>query len=317
MFKRNQKSAAQLQEQLKELSGSQKFEKDPTEWTMTVDKAGNGSAVIRFLPATGEGEEVIPFVKMYSHSFKDPKTNKWYIENCPTTIGKPYDDCPVCSGNSALFEAGKTDKAIKDIASSRSRKLSYWANIVVVKDEANPEAVGGVFKYRFGKKIFEKIEAALNPDLDEESPILVTDVYEGANFLLKAKKVSGFQNYDDSRFVSQTSELFDGDEEKLNKAWASMHPLKPIVAEKQFKSKAELDKSYARATGGTAARKETTGEREVREAREESPTKTYENPKSSVVEDDSLPFDTDVKTGNESVSDDMDDIQSFLDGLEG
>lgn len=316
MFKRNQKSAAQLQEQLKELSGSQKFEKDPTEWTMTVDKAGNGSAVIRFLPATGEGEEVIPFVKMYSHSFKEPKTNKWYIENCPTTIGKPYDDCPVCSGNSALFEAGKTDKAIKDYASSRSRKLSYWANIVVIKDEANPEAVGGTFKYRFGKKIFEKIEAALNPDLEEESPILVTDVYEGANFHLKAKKVSGFQNYDDSKFVSQTSELFGGDEEKLNKAWAAMHPLKPIVAEKQFKSKAELDKSYARATGGTAARKETTGEREVREAREETPTKVYENPKNAVVEDDSLPFDTDVKSGNGSASDDIDDIQSFLDGLD-
>jgi hypothetical protein len=316
MFKRNQKSAAQLQEQLKELSGSQKFEKDPTEWTMTVDKAGNGSAVIRFLPATGEGEEVIPFVKMFSHSFKEPKTNKWYIENCPTTIGKPYDDCPVCSGNSALFEAGKTDKAIKDYASSRSRKLSYWANIVVIKDEANPEAVGGTFKYRFGKKIFEKIEAALNPDLEEESPILVTDVYEGANFHLKAKKVSGFQNYDDSKFVSQTSELFGGDEEKLNKAWAAMHPLKPIVAEKQFKSKAELDKSYARATGGTAARKETTGEREVREAREETPTKVYENPKNAVVEDDSLPFDTDAKAGNGSARDDIDDIQSFLDGLD-
>jgi len=109
-------------------------------------------------------------------------------------------------------------------------------------------------------------------------------------------------------------ELFGGDEEKLNKAWAAMHPLKPIVAEKQFKSKVELDKSYARATGGTAARKETTGEREVREAREESPTKVYENPKGKVVEDETLPFDTDTKSGG-SASDDIDDIQGFLDSL--
>lgn len=320
MFKRNQKTAAQLQEQLKELSGSQKFEKDPAEWSLTTDKAGNGSATIRFLPATGEGTETVPFVKIFSHSFKDPQTGKWYIENCPTTIGHAYDDCPVCRNNGPIYEAGKNgDKAAKDLASARSRKMSYWANIFVVKDDANPEAVGKVFKFRFGKKIFEKIQAALMPEMEEETPINVTDVFEGANFLLKVKQVSGFANYDDSKFASKISELCDGDEAKLEAVWKAMHKLQPIIAPKEFKSVADLEKSFARATGATATRKETPAEREVREARTENPTTVHDT--SADDGTDNLFADEPKKETSiaptTTVDDGMDDIQGFLDSLGG
>lgn len=315
MFKRNKQSTADLAAQLQTLSGTQKFEKDPTEWVLTSDKAGNGAATIRFLPAKGEDGELVPFVKMYNHSFKDPATGKWYIENCATTIGGSYDDCPVCSTNGALYKSGKDgNKADADLASKRSRKLSYWANIVVIKDEANPEAVGKVFKYRFGKKIFEKIQAAIVPTIDEIQPVIVTDVFDGANFYLKVKQVSGFANYDDSVF-GPVSELFKGDEEKLNAVWAGMHPLKTIVDEKQFKSKADLDKSYARATGATATRRETSAEREVREAQAENPTRVHKEPEKTVVQTDDIPFDTPAKpVVGEDVADDLDAFLASLDG---
>lgn len=312
MFTRNKQSTADLAAQLATLSGTQKFEKDPTEWVITSDKAGNGAATIRFLPAKGENGELIPFVKIYTHSFQDPVTKKWYIENCATTIGGAYDDCPVCSSNNALYESGKAgNKADADLASKRARKLSYWANIVVIKDEANPEAVGKVFKYRFGKKIFEKIQTALSPTIDELSPIDVTDVFEGANFYLKVKKVSNFPNYDDSAF-GPVSELFGGDEAKLKAVWEGMHPLKPITDAKQFKSKEDLFKSYARATGATATRRETPAEREVREAQAESPTRVHKEPAKEVVQTDDIPFD-EPKAPDADVADDLDAFLASLD----
>lgn len=315
MFQRNKQSTADLAAQLQSLSGTQKFEKDPSEWTLTVDKAGNGSATIRFLPAKGENGEMTPFVVMKSHSFKDPDTGKWYIENCPTTIGGAYDDCPVCRNNGPIFEAGKTDKAKKDLASARARKVSYWANIVVIKDDANPEAVGKVFKYRFGKKIFEKIQTALTPAIEELAPLVVTDVFEGANFYLKAKKVSGYANYDDSVFGPKC-ELFGGDEAKLEAVWNAMHPLKPITAEKEFKSVADLEKSYARATGAQATRKPTAMEREVQEAQTSNPTRVHQEPVNQPQTDD-IPFDTDEPVkGGVSGDDAGDDLDAFLASLD-
>lgn len=313
MFKRNSKSTADLAAQLQQLSGTQKFEKDPNEWTITTDKAGNGAAVIRFLPNKEENGDMSPFVKIYSHSFQDPKSGKWYIENCPTTIGHSYDDCPVCRNNGPLFEAGKTDKAMADIASKRSRKLSYWANIVVIKDDANPEAVGKVFKFRFGKKIFEKIQGAATPAMDEIKPIDVTDVFEGASFLLKVKKVSGFPNYDDSMFAP-ASELFGGDEVKLAKVYDTMHILNKIVAPDQFKSTADLDKSYGRATGAGAARRETSMEREVREAQASNPTRVHQEPAGQAQTDD-IPFDTTPQggAGGDAMEDDLDAFLKTLD----
>lgn len=313
MFKRNTGNTAALAQQLQSLSGSQKFEKDPAEWTLTTDKAGNGSATIRFLPAKGENGEVVPFVKMYNHSFKDEATGKWYIENCPTTIGKAYDDCPVCRGNNALFEAGKAgNKAAAEKASKRARKLSYWANIVVIKDENNPEAQGKVFKYRFGKKIFEKIMAAADSKIEEIPSIDVTDVFEGANFYLKVKQVSGFANYDDSTF-GPSSELFKGDEKELKRVWDEMHALSKIAAEDKFKSTEDLQKSYDRATGATASRRETAMEREVREAREEQPTRVHQEPAVSNQSDD-IPFD-DVPAAESGSAED--DIDAFLASLNG
>lgn len=301
-FKRTKGSAAALAAQLQSMSGARSYDKDLTEWNLTTDKADNGSAIIRFLPAKGENGESVPFIKIFSHRFKNEATGKWLIENCPTTIGR--DDCPVCASNSANWNSGSEEK--KEVARGRKRKTAYWANIVIIKDDANPESVGKVFKYRFGVKIFEKIMAAATPEMEEEIPMDVTDVFEGANFFLKSKKVGGYANYDDSKFGPQ-SEMFGGDEAKLKAVWDAMHPLQQIIAGDQFKSEAELQKSMDRAIGTPTSRRAAEQDREVAEARRENET-VYANPEVETGSDD-IPFDDAVSS---TVSDEIDE---FLAGL--
>ena len=72
-----------------------------------LDNNGNGSAVLRFLPAF-PGED-FPFVRIWNHAFQ--VDGKWLIDNCPTTLNRP---CPVCESNTALWNKGN-----KDVASIR------------------------------------------------------------------------------------------------------------------------------------------------------------------------------------------------------
>lgn len=237
-FKRRSNPAA-LTEQLNQLAGKKDFN-DASEWKLSTDKLGNGSAVIRFLPAKGDDDT--PFVKIFTHGFKH--NGRWFVENCRTTIGQK---CPVCEANSELWNSGieENQKIVRD----RKRKLSYWANIVVLKDESAPDNVGKVFKYRFGQKIMDKIIAAATPNEDlGTNGMDVTCVFEGANFLLKGKKVSGFPNYDDSTFGPQ-SELFGGDEAQLERVWNEMHDLKAIIGPSEFKSEDDIQKKYEQVVG--------------------------------------------------------------------
>jgi len=198
-------------------------------WKLECDKSGNGYAVIRFLPAP-EGED-LPFVKLYSHAFQGP--GGWYIENSLTTMGQKD---PVSEYNSMLWNNG-TD-AGKDAARKQKRKLTYIANIYVVKDPANPENEGRVFLYKFGKKIFDKITAAMQPEFEDEEAIDPFDFWQGANFKLKAKNVAGYRNYDSSEFA-RTSALLD-DDDAMEAVWKKQYPLAELVASDQFKTYGEL-----------------------------------------------------------------------------
>ena len=198
-------------------------------WKLEVDKSGNGYAVIRFLPAP-DGED-LPFVKLYSHAFQGP--GGWYIENSLTTLGQKD---PVSEHNSELWNNG-TD-AGKDTARKQKRKLTYISNIYVVKDPANPENEGKVFLYKYGKKIFDKLTAAMQPEFEDEEAIDPFDFWQGANFKLKAKNVAGYRNYDSSEFAS-TSALLD-DDEALEAVWKKQFSLAELVAADQFKSYDEL-----------------------------------------------------------------------------
>jgi hypothetical protein len=213
-------------------------------WKLDVDKSGNGYAVIRFLPAPN-GED-LPFVKLYSHAFQGP--GGWYIENSLTTTGQKD---PVSELNSELWNNG-TD-AGKEIARKQKRKLTYVSNIYVVKDPANPENEGKVFLFKYGKKIFDKISEAMQPEFEDETPIDPFDFWQGANFKLKAKNVAGYRNYDSSEFASQGA-LLD-DDGAMEEVWKRQYSLAELVAADQFKSYDELKKRLEYVLGSKGSRR--------------------------------------------------------------
>ena len=200
-------------------------------WKPEVDKTGNGFAVIRFLPAP-EGED-IPWAKMYSHAFQGP--GGWYIENSLTTTGGKD---PVSEHNRELWNSGV--ESDKDVVRKQKRKLSYYANIYVVKDPTNPDNEGNVFLYKFGKKIFDKVMEAMQPEFEDETPINPFDFWQGANFKLKIVKKDGYWNYDKSEF-SEVSPLLE-DEDALEAIWNKEYSLAAVTAPDQFKSYEDLKK---------------------------------------------------------------------------
>jgi len=211
-------------------------------WKPEMDKTGVGSAVIRFLPAP-DGEDV-PWVKMYTHAFQGP--GGWYIENSLTTIGQKD---PVSEYNRGLWNSG-SDKD-KDTVRKQKRKLSYYSNIYVVKDPANPANEGKVFLFKYGKKIFDKILNAMQPEFDDEDPINPFDFWQGANFKIKIVKKDGYWNYDKSEF-DRVAPLLD-DDDALEAIWKKEYSLSAITAPDQFKSYEDLEKrmNYVLGVGGT------------------------------------------------------------------
>jgi hypothetical protein len=219
-------------------SSSEGGKSDDKFWRPEVDKAGNGMATIRFLPAPPQdGDDGLPWVKVFSHGFQGP--GGWLIDNCLTTKNQ---QCPVCEHNNRLWNSGI--EANKEIVRKQKRKLNYIANVYIVSDPKHPENEGQVKLFKFGKKIFDKINEAMNPQFEDEEAINPFDLWKGANFKLKIRKVDGYQNYDKSEFES-SSALFN-DDEKLEKVWKQEHSLQDLVSDKEFKSyddlKARLDK---------------------------------------------------------------------------
>ena len=200
-------------------------------WKAELDKSGVGSAVIRFLPAP-DGEE-LPWVKVYSHAFQGP--GGWYIENSLTTTGGKD---PVSDYNRQLWNSG--NDADKDTVRKQKRKLSYYSNVYVVKDPLHPENEGRVFLFKYGKKIFDKILEAMQPEFDDETPINPFDFWQGANFKLKIVKKDGFWNYDKSEF-DKVAPLLD-DDDALEALWKKQYSLSAITAPDQFKSYEDLER---------------------------------------------------------------------------
>ena len=217
-------------------------------WKPEVDKAGNGYAVVRFLPAP-DGED-LPWAKLYTHAFQGP--GGWFIENSLTTLGQKD---PVSEYNSQLWNSGVDSD--KEVARKQKRKLSYYSNVYVVKDPSNPANEGKVFLFRYGKKIFDKITAAMQPEFEDETPINPFDFWQGANFKIKIKKVAGYWNYDSSEFAAPEA-LLGGDDDALEALWKQEFSLAEIVAPDQFKSYEDLKKrlDYVLGIAGTPKRQD-------------------------------------------------------------
>ena len=261
-------AAMKKQNSLDSLLGAAQKESAPQEkksyvderlWKPTMDKTGNGYAVIRFLPAP-DGED-LPWVKLWNHAFQGP-TGQWYIENSLTTLG---NNDPVSEYNSKLWNSGV--ESDKEIARKQKRKLQYYSNIYVVSDSANPQNEGKVFLYRFGKKIFDKVMEAMQPAFEDETPINPFDFWEGANFKLKLRKVDGYWNYDKSEFES-VSALSD-DDDVLEEIYKKQYSLAEFTAPTNFKSYNELKTRLDMVLSGTVAANST-----VETLMEDEPTAT-------------------------------------------
>jgi hypothetical protein len=229
-------------EKLKKGGGESSYE-DNRFWKPTLDKSSNGYAVIRFLPPV-EGED-LPWVRQFSHGFQGK--GGWFIENCPTTIGQK---CPVCEANNELWNSGI--ESDKKIARDRKRKLAYISNILVISDPSAPQNEGKIFLYKYGKKIFEKIEEKMHPQFQDEEAVNPFDFWKGADFKLKVRKVDGYINYDKSEFAN-SAPLFGGDDAQLEGLWKKQYALKEFTNANEFKGYDELKRKFDSVIGGTVA----------------------------------------------------------------
>lgn len=289
------KSLEDLNKKLASVSGNEGKGSDDRFWSPTVDKAGNGYAVIRFLPAPPD--EDVPFIRMFDHGFQGP--GGWYIENSLTTLGK---NDPVSEYNSKLWNSGI--EANKEIARKQKRRLSYIANVLVVRDPANPENEGKVFLYKFGKKIFDKIKDVMQPTFEDEAPVNPFDLWEGANFKLKIRQVEGYRNYDKSEFDGPSA-LSDDDSE-LERVWKQSHSLAAFLDPANFKSYDELKAKLTAVLSG-GSRVPTAEKVSPLDAEDELfvETKMKAAPAAKSSDDDSPPWNTE----------DDDDTMSYFSSL--
>tara|TARA_B100002019_G_scaffold221366_1_gene194205 strand:+ start:12721 stop:13686 length:966 start_codon:yes stop_codon:yes gene_type:complete len=235
---------AKLTAEIEKINQPQGSGGDDRLWKPELDKAGNSYAVIRFLPAP-EGEEM-PFAKVWSHAFKGP--GGWYIENSLTTLGKKD---PVGELNRELWNSGV--EADKETARKQKRKLSYYTNIYVVSDPSRPENEGRVFLYKFGKKIFDKIVEAMQPQFADETPVDPFDLWKGADFKLKIRQVEGYWNYDKSEFAGPGT-LGDLSDDDLEKVWKQEYSLSDYTDPKNFKTYEELQQRLTTVLSSGSAR---------------------------------------------------------------
>jgi hypothetical protein len=250
-------------------------------WKCEVDKAGNGMATIRFLPSSEkDGEDGLPWVKIFSHGFQGP--GGWLIDNCLTTKDQK---CPVCEHNSTLWNSGI--EANKDVVRKQKRKLNYIANVYIVSDPKHPENEGQVKLFKFGKKIFDKITEAMNPQFEDETPINPFDLWKGANFKLKIRKVEGYQNYDKSEFESPSALL--SDDEELEKIWKSEFSLVEMIADKEFKSYDTLKQRLDKVLGLNGEAPKTTVE-QVKAANVGKKVVAEDSPFKDDLEDDDMAY---------------------------
>jgi len=262
-------------------TSSEGNEKSDNFWRPEVDKAGNGMATIRFLPAPAvDGDDALPWVKIFSHGFQG--AGGWLIDNCLTTKNQ---QCPVCEHNSSLWNSGI--EANKDIVRKQKRKLNYIANVYIVSDPKHPENEGQVKLFKFGKKIFDKISEAMNPQFADEQAINPFDMWKGANFKLKIRKVEGYQNYDKSEFESSSPLLSDDDE--LEKIWQSEFSLAEMISDKEFKSYDALKQRLDKVLGLNGEAPKTTVE-QTKAKNFDAKTKSNDSPFKDNSEDDDMAY---------------------------
>lgn len=263
--------------------GNRKSFDDDRIWKPTRDKSGNGYAVIRFLPAP-EGNDT-PWTEYFDHGFQGP-SGQWYIEKCRSTLGEAD---PIMEYNSELWNSVKDDDAPeRKQARDQKRRRNFVANILVINDTGNPDNEGKVFLYKFGKKIFDKIMDAMNPEFADEDPMNPFDLWDGANFKIKIRTENRFPNYDKSEFANPGAA---GDDDELEEIYSKVHDLNEFTDPTTFKSYDELKSKMNRVlqldeTPTKSAEQNARDEDQLGNSEEPSQPKSEEPASSSTDDDD-------------------------------
>ena len=274
-LKSSKNNMQKLLEQINKEGPSEKKTGDDRFWTPTIDKAGNGTAVIRFLPPSN-GEDT-PFVRLWDHGFQGP-TGLWYIENSLTSLGKQD---PVSEYNSQLWNSGIESN--KDVVRKQKRRLYFVSNIYVVSDPGNPANEGKVFLYKYGKKIFDKLKDLMEPSFEDEDPVNPFDFWEGANFRMRIRNVEGYRNYDKSDFAKPAALL--NDDEELENIWKKQYKLQEFLAPSNFKSYDELKTKLERVLGLDGTTK-APSKAELLDEEDETPAPTFKSKEVAIATDD-------------------------------
>jgi hypothetical protein len=296
------KSAAnfdRLRDELNKTASGNKYDSDDRFWAPERGTDGNDYAVIRFLPAR-DGEE-FPYAKVLSYGFKNK--GGWYIENSLATIGS--EDDPVDKMRRKLYASGT--EADKKLAEAFPRRTNFISNIEIIDYPKKPELNGKRFLFKYGKKIFNKINDAANPKFPDEPRIIAYDFWEGADFVLKVttqgEGQNKFPNYDKSEF-RKPSPHRGGDDKVLEEIWNNLYPLSEFTdpKSKHFKTPAQLQKRLNRVLGldeddreqAAETKKEapvnTAAERFGKKSEDRAPEKEAPAPKTTVVESESPPW---------------------------
>ena len=240
-LKKKSGSFEKLQTELEKVNNPVTSFADDRFWKPELDKSGNGYAIIRFLPQPSN--EDLPWCKIWSHAFNGP--GGWYIENSLTTLNRKD---PVSEYNTELWNTGL--EADKETARKQKRILKYYSNVLIVSDTKHPENEGKIFLFRYGKKIHDKVAEVINPQFEDETAYDPFDFWKGANFKLKVRKVDGYWNYDKSEFETP-SEVYDGDEVKLEELYGKVYSLTQFLKEDNFKSYDDLKSKLNRTLTGS------------------------------------------------------------------
>lgn len=264
-------------------------------WKLTQDAAGNGSALIRFLPALEDEKENFVTIFKHAFSYKDgviqpqgSKGGKWYIENSLSTFDKEFDY--VGEQNRALWQTG--GKKEKDIATARKRTTNFYSNILVIKDPEHPENNGKVFLFKYGVAIMKIIASAMNPpvldelsedeEVEQAAPFNPFDIDTGAALALRISRDKNWPTYVNSSFKKQ-SPLCGGDEDAMEEVLEKRYSLEELLDRKHFKSYDELKKRFLEVTSsvsvGTAESADVVKFTEELESEDDVPVFTAPPPK--------------------------------------
>jgi hypothetical protein len=232
------------------------YTRDETYWNPPWDATKKiGIATIAFLPFGNmfdeTNQEFSPYIFTPQHSNLTGRNGKKYYNiHCPSGRNDfNQGDCPLCNKFFELYNGSETEKKLA-AELGLSRKREFRGNIIVLKNDNNPDEVGKIFKWKFGLTIQQKINDKINP-IDDDEPLIVHNVYDIVPFKVKIIEKMGYRNYDTSEWGSTGKTLADylipkaTSEEKekfIEEILDKLFRVEDYVTDSDFRSKEELER---------------------------------------------------------------------------